>query len=269
MKNILIFAAGVLLIAWTTIYAASVLGSGDPAITSAGMSLAAFGPLLMAALLRKRARQGWSDAGLKTRFGQNRRWYAFGLLFIPLVIVLTAAVALGIGVADVNPEHAAAVKSMWITFAITIVPMLFLSIGEEFGWRGYLEPALGAVSQRIVLNHIFIGIIWGLWHFPLLIFAPGNQTNILELLMVVIACVTLAIIYGQLRLRSESVWPCVLLHGMSNAAFISVGSSKLIQFDEGVKDIISFNTTSAAMIAVWLATGLLLLASLRRRAILR
>jgi membrane protease YdiL (CAAX protease family) len=78
--------------------------------------------------------------------------------------------------------------------------------------------------------------------------------------MVVLGCVALAIIYGQMRLRSGSVWPCVILHAVSNAAFISVASSRLLRFNDDVSDIISFNSTSVAMIGVWLTTCLILLA---------
>ena len=148
-------------------------------------------------------------------------------------------------------------------FGITLGPMLFLSIGEEFGWRGYLEPELWSINQRAVLNHVFIGIIWGLWHFPILIFAPDNDISAAQLAMVLTGSVALAIIYGQMRLRSGSVWPCVILHAVSNAAFVAVGSSKLLRFDASTKDYISFNSTSLAVVGTWLASALILLALIK------
>ena len=264
MKNIVLFVTGVTVIAWAAIYSASIIGPGDPAMTSVGMSIAAMGPLLMAIVLRKWANQGWGNAGLNMRFRQGRRWYAFSLLYTPMIIVFIAAVSVSLGVAQVTPDHTAAVNSMLLTFGITLVPMFFLSIGEEFGWRGYLEPSLWSVSQRTILNHIFVGVIWGFWHFPLLLFAPSSETNPVQLLMVVLGCVALAIIYGQMRLRCGSVWPCVILHAVSNAALISVGSSKLLRFNEGISDVISFNSTSVAMIGVWLTTCLILFALFRK-----
>jgi membrane protease YdiL (CAAX protease family) len=260
MKNIVLFVTGVTVIAWAANYFASIIGSGDPAMTSVGMSIAAMGPLLMAVVLRKWANQGWGNAGLRMRFRHSKRWYAFSLLYTPMVIVFIAAVSVSLGVAQVTPDHTAAVNSMLLTFGITLVPMLFVSIGEEFGWRGYLEPNLWSVNQRTVLNHVFVGVIWGFWHFPLLLFAPSSETSPVQLLLVVLGCVALAIIYGQMRLRSGSVWPCVILHAVSNAAFISVASSRLLRFNDDVSDIISFNSTSVAMIGVWLTTCLILLA---------
>ena len=263
MKNITVFVAGVTVIAWAANYLASVLGAGDPALASVGMSVAAMGPLVMAIVLRRRANEGWANAGLKTRFGQNKLWYGFSLLYIPVVIGLVAAMALSLEVAEITPDPGDAMDAIVLTFSITFGPMLLLSIGEEFGWRGYLEPALRSVNSRVVLNHIFIGLVWGFWHFPVLLFAPASETDPVQLLMVVVGCVALAVIYGQLRWRSESVWPCVILHAISNTTFISVGSSKALLFDDGVKDIISFNTTSVAVVGIWILTCLWLLSAIR------
>lgn len=264
MKNIVLFVTGVTAIAWAANYFASAIGTGDPAMSSVGMSIAAMGPLFMAVMLRRWANQGWSNAGLRMQFKLNKRWYAFSLLYTPMIIVVIATVSLSLGVAQVTPDHTTAVNSMLLTFGITLVPMLFLSIGEEFGWRGYLEPILWSVNKHKVPGHIFTGVVWGVWHFPVLLFAPSSETYPVQLLMVVLGCVGLAIIYGQMRLRSGSVWPCVVLHAVSNATLISVASSDLLHFNDGVSDVISLNTTSVTITGIWLITGLLLLALVRK-----
>jgi membrane protease YdiL (CAAX protease family) len=264
MKNIVLFVTGVTVIAWAANYLAGTIGGGDPAMSSVGMSLAAMGPLFMAVVLRKWTGQGWDNAGLRLRFRQSKRWYTFSLLYTPMLIVFVATIAVILGVAQVVPDHTAAINSMLLTLGITLVPMFILSIGEEFGWRGYLEPILWSVNKHTVLNHIFTGVVWGFWHFPILLFAPSSETNPVQLLMVVLGCVGLAIIYGQMRLRSGSVWPCVVLHAISNATLISVASSDLLHFNDGVSDIISLNTTSVTITGIWLITGLLLLALVRK-----
>jgi membrane protease YdiL (CAAX protease family) len=265
MKNIIIFIAGVMLIAWGANFWASTLDSTNPAMTSVGVSVGAMGPLFMAIVLRKFAKQGWHNAGLSMKLKQNRGWYTFSLFYTPLVIILLTTISLMIGAAQMAPDRMAAVNSMLTTFGIVLVPMLFLSVGEEFGWRGYLEPGLWSINKRIVLNHVFVGVIWGFWHFPILLFNPSSNTNVVQLLMVLLGCVALAIIYGQMRLWSDSIWPCVILHAVSNAVMISVASSKLLLFNDGVSDIISFNTTSVAMTGIWVITSLLVLAMQRNR----
>jgi membrane protease YdiL (CAAX protease family) len=262
-RNIVLFVAGVIAIAWAANYLANRASGGDPAMASVGISITAMGPLLLAVLLRKLSGQGWANAGLASRYGQSKGWYALGLAYTPLVILFIAVLAVSLGVAQLAPDPGAAAGSMLQIFGITLGPMLFLSIGEEFGWRGYLEPELWSINQRAVLNHVFIGIIWGLWHFPILIFAPDNDISAAQLAMVVTGAVALAIIYGQMRLRSGSVWPCVILHAVSNAAFVAVGSSKLLRFDPNTTDFISFNSTSLAVVGTWLASALILLASIK------
>lgn len=41
--------------------------------------------------------------------------------------------------------------------------MIIGSIGEEIGWRGFLQPNLEK-NYSILLSSIIIGILWGLWH---------------------------------------------------------------------------------------------------------
>lgn len=92
------------------------------------------------------------------------------------------------------------------------------ALGEELGWRGYLLPKLmphGAVPAILVS-----GVIWGLWHAPLVLLgynypsAPGW----LGVLMMCVTCILVGGVLGWLRLRSDSVWPPALAHGVFNAA---------------------------------------------------
>ena len=97
---------------------------------------------------------------------------------------------------------------------INIIP----SLGEELGWRGWLFPKLmplGAVPAIVIS-----GVIWGLWHAPLLLLGynyPGSP-GWLGLILMVGMCIVVGAIFGWLRLRSNSVWPATLAHGAFNAA---------------------------------------------------
>jgi membrane protease YdiL (CAAX protease family) len=260
MKNILLFIAGVTAIAWGSNFAASRVAPGDPAIMAAGVSMGALGPIFMAFILRYLGREGWGNAGLRLNFKQSKGWYALSLLFAPAVLLVVAAIGFAAGVAQVSADSTGALRTMLTTLAAVTVPMAFLSVSEEFGWRGYLEPALWKVNRRTVSNHILVGLIWGFWHFPVLLFNPSNQMDVVEMAMVLIGCVALAIVYGQMRLSSGSVWPCVILHAVSNTVTISFAGSKLIRFSEGSTDLISFNTTSVAVTGAWVVASVLVLA---------
>lgn len=95
---------------------------------------------------------------------------------------------------------------------------LLPALGEELGWRGWLLPRLlplGTVSALLVS-----GVIWGLWHAPLILLgynypeAPGW----LGLVCTVVMCILVGAVFGWLRLRSGSVWPAALAHAAFNAA---------------------------------------------------
>ena len=97
---------------------------------------------------------------------------------------------------------------------INLIPAL----GEELGWRGWLLPKLMPLGTVPAL--MLSGVIWGLWHSPLILLgynypaAPGW----LGLTMMIGMCIVVGAVFGWLRLRSESVWPAALAHGAFNAA---------------------------------------------------
>jgi membrane protease YdiL (CAAX protease family) len=109
---------------------------------------------------------------------------------------------------------AAQIVNVFIGAFINLVPAL----GEELGWRGWLLPKL--MRWGTVPALLTSGIIWGLWHAPLILLgynypdAPGW----LGVAMMVGTCVVIGTVFGWLRLRSNSVWPAALAHGAFNAA---------------------------------------------------
>lgn len=95
---------------------------------------------------------------------------------------------------------------------------LVFAAGEEVGWRGYLHPALtrrlgwlGAVGAG--------GIIWGLWHAPLILLGYNyERTDALGLVFMCAFCVFFGALLAALRDVTGSVWPAALVHGAINAA---------------------------------------------------
>jgi membrane protease YdiL (CAAX protease family) len=98
-----------------------------------------------------------------------------------------------------------------------IVRATAMGLGEEIGWRGFLTPLLvrrfGFTGGSIV-----IGIIWTLWHVPLIVFANYNNGTpvAFALACFFVMVMNLSFILTWLRLRSGSVWPCAILHGSHN-----------------------------------------------------
>lgn len=91
------------------------------------------------------------------------------------------------------------------------------TLGEELGWRGFLLPQL---SRRygFTAGCLVTGIIWAVWHYPLLFafgfFTRPNARFRITLFSVMV--IGLSFVIGWLKLKTNSLWPCVLLHASHN-----------------------------------------------------
>jgi uncharacterized protein len=98
-----------------------------------------------------------------------------------------------------------------------LVPQGILAFGEEIGWRGYLLPRLLPIGQWAAL--LLSGAAWGLWHAPIILLGykyPSHPR--LGVLAMLGTAVIGGVLFGWLRLSTNSIWPSVLGHGAVNAA---------------------------------------------------
>ncbi len=92
-----------------------------------------------------------------------------------------------------------------LAFTLAIPFNMIFTFGEEFGWRGYLLLRLSPIGG--VHAAIITGIVWGLWHAPIIVLNgynyPGHPW--LGVVMMVIFTVALSMIFAWLCFRSGSV----------------------------------------------------------------
>ena len=91
------------------------------------------------------------------------------------------------------------------------------ALGEEIGWRGFLAPAMYKQFGFTITSFVS-GIIWAVWHYPILIFADYNNATPV---WYGLACFTamiigLSFIFTWIRLKSGSIWTAVILHASHN-----------------------------------------------------
>ena len=164
-----------------------------------------------------------------------RRWWRWGLLawLAPLPLaVLALALAAAVGVYRPDLEHLSGLGqalgplpvSPWVLVATQLAQVLVVgwvnvlpALGEEWGWRGWLLPELLPWGKWPAM--VVIGVVWGLWHAPALLLGYNYPLHgpVVRLLLMVAFCVVLSVLFGWLRLRSESVWPAAVAHGFLNA----------------------------------------------------
>lgn len=109
------------------------------------------------------------------------------------------------------------------TFAFMHVSMIvssFAAFGEELGWRGFLVPATSALG--FWKGTLFRGIVWGLWHAPIILLGYNFQrTDIVGVLSMCAFTVTVGVLLDWSRYWTRSMWPAVLGHGAVNGVATS------------------------------------------------
>lgn len=108
-----------------------------------------------------------------------------------------------------------------VTQAVLLAPLLnaLPTLGEEFGWRAYLQPKLMPLGWRRAM--VWMGVIWGVWHWPILALGYNYGLDYAGapwwgMLAFVWFTFTFGTLLGWLTIRGGSVWPAVIGHGALN-----------------------------------------------------
>jgi uncharacterized protein len=174
--------------------------------------LAGLSPAVAALWLVARTQGG---AGLRSylrdrlRPGVPLKTYAVALLQ-PVALV---ALALGLQKALTGAETKLP-RLDWGMLAASLGIMLFLSLGEELGWRAYALPSL---IQRFgfVGSSLLLGIVWGAWHLPKFwLYQPPPPMAVLAFLLQITAA---SFLFTWLVQEARgSVLPAVIYHASFN-----------------------------------------------------
>ncbi|WES64940.1 type II CAAX endopeptidase family protein [Microbacter sp. GSS18] len=123
--------------------------------------------------------------------------------------------------ATVPPGTALPPVGLLVAIQLASIPMgavlnSVVALGEELGWRGWLQQALLPLGTWPAL--LLTGVVWGLWHAPVILLGYNfGRPDVTGLILMVGGCVAWGVLLGWLRLRSASLWPAVLAHGSLNA----------------------------------------------------
>jgi hypothetical protein len=126
--------------------------------------------------------------------------------------------------ADTSTMPPPTVILIGVIFAsIVLGPLIngIFGFGEELGWRGYLLPKLMPLGK--VKAYILVGVIWGLWHAPLIIAGfnyPGYP--ILGVVAMMGLTTALGIFINEMTLRNQSSILAGWIHGSINGQFYGI-----------------------------------------------
>jgi membrane protease YdiL (CAAX protease family) len=191
---------------------------------------------------------------------------AFGALALTLHLDWGKSGYFAFGAASVDvgkgPWLLGAGEQMWLHFVANMVATTIFfgvvnsitAVGEEFGWRGFLQPhmirAFGVTRGLIIL-----GFVWGIWHLPVNLAGYNNAENPVlgALVLFPAALIAHSFILAALTIWSRSFWPAVLFHGSVNGIYGGV-TSKIV-LAPGVERL----TIDLAILGIELGLGLIAL----------
>ena len=167
-------------------------------------------------------------------------WFA-AMIGVAMVIFLIAG---GITILfDVAGEPLAQHGDQWWATLIIVLGMAFLlqGIPEEFIWRGWLLPSLGAkTSMRWAVG--FSVVVFGSLHLV----SRGGQSNAIEHVIYLAMPLGFAYAAAMARLAADSTWAAIGVHGGYHTAML-------------LANVLPINNSPTLWVligALWFAVGL-------------
>lgn len=207
------------------------------------------------------------------------KWYLIAWIIMPIIAFITMGISLLLPDVFYSPD----MSGMFKRFANTITPdkiekmkesieklpihpiwigliqgmiagitiNAIAAFGEELGWRGFLLKELKEL--KFVMASIIIGLIWGIWHAPLILMGHNYpQHPHFGVVMMTIWCILLTLIFLYITIKSESVIAASILHGTLNGT-----AGLAIILIDGGNDLITGVTGLSGFISIILAVLIL------------
>jgi membrane protease YdiL (CAAX protease family) len=114
------------------------------------------------------------------------------------------------------PEHVAAI--------------VFFSVGEEFGWRGFAYPRL-ADALGPVVGALIVGSVWGIWHLGMMFTPEDGPPSLLLVAKMVVELASWSVVIAWVFERGHrSMWIALAIHAgghLDNVNRAPLGETRL------------------------------------------
>lgn len=245
LRNIILFTILVNGLAWL----GPVLG-GDPTAPGLGFLVWAVAPIVSALVVKLLLRDKIS-LGFRPAFKGNGRWYALSVFVYPVAISVVLVLGLVLSASTISNLTPSAFVTRMIPLAATY---LIFALLEEVGWRGYLAPRVYGLNDGL-FGHVLVGVIWASWHLPYLreLWAHTSEGWVTLVPRLILGTIVFAIVYGEIRIRTGTVWPAVLMHWIgntfANTLLVGYTGEGTVAFVPGQEWLGSFGVEGVLMIA--------------------
>lgn len=213
-------------------------GGAESSLTFGLGALGMYAPAIGALTAWKFSKRPFGDIGLK-RFPIT---YLLAALFlVPTAAWIAGGISVGIdgggigwaawlqpdssglihpaGPLGDEPFHQSELPAKIFTRALLgLLVVSLLALGEEVGWRGYMQPRLTArygVTHGVVLA----AAIWAAWHVPLALGGIQSAEGLSNVILAVLQPLGhsgYGLMLGFLWERARSIWIVTLAHGAGN-----------------------------------------------------
>ena len=101
--------------------------------------------------------------------------------------------------------------------AIYFGGIFLFTLGEELGWRGFLQDQLNHLPKW--KKYLIIGSMWEFWHFTTRTLSGSISARILRPLLFIIPNTILSFLFGESVNKSKSIIIAVTFHAWYNLLF--------------------------------------------------
>ena len=256
-RGVLPFILLTFALSWS-VWIAGWLALGRPAKLETFLLVIAIGsagPTLAAILLTLISKDSFGDLLRPlVRLRAGWRAYALALLVLPITAVL---VTLALGYKAPEGETAIGLVTLFpaaILNGIFAVLMGAGPLGEELGWRGYLLPRL--LSRGQVVASVIVGVVWTLWHLPVVILFADWRVGIdvwVFLPIYGLGLIALSYVFTRLWIESGgSLFLCIWFHGIVNAVALFAFSDYWVSAHSQLDRVLALTLTFlATALIVW------------------
>ncbi len=202
---------------WSPLLFAEYLSLSLPVPSVVFITLGSFVPSIVALFLTWRYAGGSELRHLLGRafvWRVSPIWYLLAIVGPVLLILLALGghILLGGSLPEFVPFGA-----RWLIVAVNFVLVFLIGgpLGEEFGWRGVVLPALEA-RFRPPWDSLILGIIWTAWHLPLFFISDSAQHSLpfwLFALLTMALCILITWVY---HCSGDSLLLVILFHTAIN-----------------------------------------------------
>ena len=174
--------------------------------------IATLGPLLGCFIAHRLKTGNWRAVRFLPARPEGWLWLVLG----PILVLMAFFLVFPVFVSKGSPKHwhwhPAVLIGLWL-------PMLNYNLFggplfEEFGWRGFLQVHLQGIMPPWVAG-VCVGVMWALWHAPLLLVSWSSSSPSTYILIVVGLSILMAYAFNS---SGRAVVVAILMHSAFNAS---------------------------------------------------